>query len=145
MSALLASSEDLSSFARSCTGFVSSIFTNQVLSHMSERALDLVLHAKLDTTRGLVTEWQKSLRVPGKGEQYADLVLTVNKGRKNECVYMIELKYAAKNEVTDAKIASLQKEAAGQLADYRNALEFRNKTVRAYAMIFSGSECVYCG
>ena len=82
VSALLASSEDLSSFARSCTGFVSSIVTNQVLSPMSERALDLVLHAKLDTTRGLVTECQKSLRVPGKGEQYADLALTVNKGRK---------------------------------------------------------------
>ena len=47
ISSLLECSDDISSFATSCTEFLSSIFTNQVLSHMSEMALNLVLHAKL--------------------------------------------------------------------------------------------------
>lgn len=63
---------------------------------MSEMALNLVLHAKLNSMRGVVVELQKSLRVIGKGEKYADLVITINKGKKSECTYLIELKYAAK-------------------------------------------------
>ena len=145
ISELLDASDDLSSFASSCTEFLSSIFTNQVLSHMSEMALNLLLHAKLNTMRGVVAELQKSLRVIGKGEKYADLVITINKGKKNECIYLIELKYAAKKDATEAKIESLKKEATEQTHIYKTAHEFRDKKVKAYAMVFSGSECVYCG
>ena len=145
VSALLAGSDDLAGFAASCTEFLSSIFTNQVLSHMSEMALNLVLHAKLNAARGVIAELQKSLRVPGEGEEFADLVLTVNKGKSSECVYLFELKYAPKTKATKSKIASLQREATDQIRSYRNALEFRAKTVRPFAMIFAGSECVYCG
>jgi UDP-3-O-[3-hydroxymyristoyl] glucosamine N-acyltransferase len=112
---------------------------------MSEMALNLVLHAKLNSMRGVVVELQKSLRVIGKGEKYADLVITINKGKKSECVYLIELKYAAKKDATEAKIESLKKEATEQVQTYKSALEFKDKQVKAYAMVFTGSECVYCG
>ena len=145
ISALLDASDDLSSFSCSCTEFLSSIFTNQVLLHMSEMALNLVLHAKLNSMRGVVVELQKSLRVIGKGEKYADLVITINKGKKSECTYLIELKYAAKKDATEAKIESLKKVATEQVQTYKTALEFKDKQVKAYAMVFAGSECVYCG
>ena len=145
ISSLLECSDDISSFATSCTEFLSCIFTNQVLSHMSEMALNLVLHAKLGSMRGIIAELQKSLRIAGKCEKYADLVITVNKAKSNESIYLVELKYAAKKDATEAKIESLKKEAFEQVNTYRNALEFRGRTVKAYAMVFSGSECVYCG
>ena len=142
---LLDGASDISAFADSCTAFLSTIFTNQVLTHMSEMALNLVLHTKLSSVRGVVAELQKPLRVPGKGEKFADLVLTINRGKRNECIYLIELKYAAKKDATEARIESLKKEAIEQVGAYRSALEFKDKNVMAYAMIFSGSECVYCG
>ena len=142
---LLESASDISAFADSCTGFLSTIFTNQVLTHMSEMALNLVLHTKLSSMRGVVAELQKPLRVPGKGEKFADLVITINVGKRNECIYLIELKYAAKKDATEARIESLKKEASEQVCTYKSALEFKDKNVMAYAMIFSGSECVYCG
>lgn len=145
ISSLLECSDDISSFATSCTEFLSSIFTNQVLSHMSEMALNLVLHAKLGSLPDVFTEMQKSLRIVGKGEKYADLVITVIDETGTECIYLVELKYAAKKDATEAKIESLKKEAFDQVNTYRNALEFRGRTVKAYAMVFSGSECVYCG
>ena len=112
---------------------------------MSEMALNLVLHAKIDSMFCVFAEMQKSLRVVGKGEKYADLVITVNDGTEDECIYLIELKYASKKEATEAKVASLKKEATEQVQMYKTAIEFRDKTVKAYAMIFAGSECVYCG
>ena len=142
---LLDGASDISAFADSCTAFLSTIFTNQVLTHMSEMALNLVLHTKLSSVRGVVAELQKPLRVPGKGEKFADLVLTINRGKRNECIYLIELKYAAKKDATEARIESLKKEAIEQVGTYKSALEFKDKNVMAYAMIFSGSECVYCG
>ncbi len=145
ISSLLEVNDDISSFAKSCTEFLSTIFTNQVLSHMSEMALNLVLHAKLDSMFGVFAEMQKSLRITGKGEKYADLVITVNDGTEDECIYLIELKYAAKKDATEAKIESLKKEAAEQVQTYRTALEFRDKQVKSYAMVFAGSDCVYCG
>ncbi|MBQ8706537.1 MAG: AAA family ATPase [Succinivibrionaceae bacterium] len=144
VSSLLAVSDDISSFARSCTEFLSSIFTNQVLFHMSEMALNLVLHAKLVSTSDVYAEMQKSIRIPAAGEKYADLVVTVNDGTENECVYLMELKYAAKKEATDSKIESLKKEATEQARSYRSALEFKGRRIKAYAMIFSGPECVCC-
>jgi hypothetical protein len=145
ISSLLEVKDDISPFANSCTEFLSTIFTNQVLSHMSEMALNLVLHAKLDSMFGVFAEMQKSLRITGKGEKYADLVITVNDGTEDECIYLIELKYAAKKDATEAKIESLKKEAAEQVQTYRTALEFRDKQVKSYAMVFAGSDCVYCG
>ena len=145
ITSLLEVNDDISSFANSCTEFLSTIFTNQVLSHMSEMALNLVLHAKLDSMFGVFVEMQKSLRIVGKGEKYADLVITVNDGTEDECTYLIELKYAAKKDATEAKIESLKKEATEQVQTYKTALEFKDKQVKAYAMVFAGSECVYCG
>ena len=145
ISSLLDVNDDISSFANSCTEFLSTIFTNQVLSLMSEMALNLVLHAKLDSMFGVFVEMQKSLRIVGKGKKYADLVITVNDGTEDECIYLIELKYAAKKDATEAKIESLKKEASEQVQTYKTALEFKDKQVKAYAMVFAGSECVYCG
>ena len=71
--------------------------------------------------------------------------LTVNDGSEDECIYLIELKYAAKKDATEAKIESLKKEAAEQVQTCKTALEFKDKQVKAYAMVFAGSECVYCG
>ena len=137
--------DDISSFASSCTEFLSGIFTNQVLIHMSEMALNLTLYTKLKSLRGIFVEMQKSLRVVGKGEKFADLVITVNKGKSNQCIYLIELKYATKTEASEAKIQNTVKDATEQVQRYKSALEFRDRQVKAYAMVFVGSECVYCG
>lgn len=145
ISSMLDVNDDISSFAKSCTEFLSTIFTNQVLSHMSEMALNLVLHAKLDSLFGVFVEMQKSLRIVGKGEKYADLAITVNDGTEDECIYLIELKYAAKKDATEAKIENLKNEAVDQVNTYKTALEFKDKQVKAYAMVFAGSECVYWG
>ena len=112
---------------------------------MSEMALNLVLYAKLDSMFGVFVEMQKSLRIVGKGEKYADLVITVNDGTEDECIYLIELKYAAKKDATEAKLETLKKEATEQVRTYKTALEFKDKPIKAYAMIFAGSECVHCG
>lgn len=145
ISSLLDVNDDISSFAKSCTEFLSTIFTNQVLSHMSEMALNLVLHAKLDSMFGVFVEMQKSLRIVGIGEKYADLVITVNDGLEDECTYLIELKYITKKDATKAKIEATINEATEQVNTYKRAIEFKDKTVKAYAMVFTGSECVYCG
>ena len=84
--------DDISTFATSCTEFLSSIFTNQVLTHMSEMALNLTLFTKLDSMRGVFVEMQKSLRLVGEGEKFADLVITVNEDKINECTYLIEFR-----------------------------------------------------
>ena len=144
ISALHDIKDDISSFAASCTEFLSGIFTNQVLTHMSEMALNLTLYTKLDSMRGIFAEMQKSLRVVGDGEKFADLVITVNADKDNECIYLIELKYAAKNEATEARIRTLTNEARDQVLKYKSALEFRGKQVKAYAMVFAGSDCKIC-
>jgi len=144
VSSLLDGASDISVFANSCTDFLTSIFTNQVLTHMSEMALNLVLHTKLSSARGIIAELQKSLRVPGEGEKYADLVITVNRKKSNECIYLIELKYVPKKDATEAHLESLRNEAIRQVNSYKKAIEFKDRNVKAYAMIFSGSECVYC-
>ena len=144
ISALMAVKDDLSTFATSCTEFLSSIFTNQVLTHMSEMALNLTLYTKLESMDGIFAEMQKSLRIVADGEKYADLVITVNEDQDNECVYLIELKYAAKNDATESRIQNLIKEASEQVLKYRSAMEFRNRQIKAYAMVFAGSNCVYC-
>ena len=56
ISALLAVKDDLGSFAGSSSEFLSSIFTNQVLTHMSEMALNLTLYTKLKSMRMLLVE-----------------------------------------------------------------------------------------
>jgi hypothetical protein len=93
----------------------------------------------------VVSEMQKSLRVVGDGEKFADLVITVNLGQDNECVYLFELKYATKTEATEAKIKTLIKDATEQVLRYKSALEFRDRQIKAYAMVFAGSDCVHCG
>ena len=106
---------------------------------MSEMALNLTLCTKLKSLRGIFVEMQKSLRVVGKGEKFADLVITVNKGKSNQCIYLIELKYVTKTDATEAKIQNTIKDATEQVNTYKTALEFRDKTVKAYAMVFAGS------
>ena len=137
--------DDISSFASSCTEFLNSIFTNQVLTHMSEMALNLTLFTKLDSMDTVFSEMQKSLRVVGDGEKFADLVITVNVGQENECVYLIELKYVTKTDATEAKIQNTIKDATAQVQRYKSAIEFRDRQIKAYAMVFVGSECVHCG
>jgi hypothetical protein len=83
-------------------------------------------------------------QLSGKGEKYADLVITVNDGTEDECLnYRTEV--CPKKKATESKTEDLKNEAAGQVQMYKTALEFRDKTVKACAMIFAGSECVYCG
>ena len=144
ISALQNLNDDIAPFAASCTEFLSGIFTSQVLTHMSEMALNLTLYTKLDSMRGVAVEMQKSLRVVGDGEKFADLVITVNEDKNNECTYLIELKYAAKTEASESRIQSLIKEASDQVLKYKSALEFRNRQVKAYSMVFAGSNCVHC-
>ena len=141
ISALAAVQDDISTFASSCTEFLSGIFTNQVLTHMNEMALNLTLFTKLNSMRGVSAEMQKPLRLTGEGEKFADLIITVNEDSPTECAYLIELKYTAKTEATESKIQRLLEEASEQVSRYKSALEFRNRQVKAYALVFAGSNC----
>ena len=151
ISSLMAVEDDLSSFASSCTEFLSLIMSNQVLVHMKEMALNLVLYAKLEelSKDDFEVRLLKSLRVAGEGEKFADLVVTVNKGTSNECIYLIELKYLTRTEASDHSSENTLKnaifEASEQVLKYKSALDFKGKNVKAYAMVFAGPDCVYCG
>ena len=142
--------DDLSSFTSSCTEFLSLIMSNQVLYHMNEIALNLVLYAKLEelSKDDFEVRLQKSLRVVGVGEKFADLVVTVNKGTSNECIYLIELKYLTKTEASDKSSESTLKRAikgaSAEVLNYKSALDFKGKNVKAFAMVFAGPDCVYC-
>ncbi|MGN1393112.1 MAG: AAA family ATPase [Succinivibrionaceae bacterium] len=136
--------DDISPFATSCTEFLSCICTNHVLNHMSEMALNLTLYTKLYSMRGIFVEMQKSLRLVGKGEKFADLVITVNKCRSNECIYLIELKYLSKSQHTEKKLLDIIDEASAQVLRYKSSIDFQNKNVKAYVMVFVGTECKYC-
>ena len=150
ISALMAGNDDLSSFASSCTEFLSQIMSNQVLCHMNEMALNLVLYAKLEelSNDDFEVTLQKSLRVAGKGENFADLVVTVNRDSDEECIYLFELKYLTKTEASnkscETDLNSVIKAATKQVLRYKYALDFKGRHVKAYAMIFKGPECVYC-
>ena len=150
ISALLNVEDDLTSFAKSCTEFLSSIMTNQVLSHMNEMALNLVLFAKLNATVAVSTlvKMQKSLQVPKEGEKFADLVVMVNLGSVNECVYLFEFKYLTKSEASfpryEENLRKLIENASKQVLEYKSAIDFKDKLVKPYVMIFVGPECVYC-
>ena len=150
---LLSCDDDISSFAASCTEFLSSIMTNQVLNHMNEIALNLALYAKLDemSQGDFDVRMQKSLRVLGQGEKFADLVITVNEDEANECIYLIELKYLTKTEASyikdknqGASFTKLVKEASAQVLEYKSAMDFKDRNVKAYVMVFAGPDCVYC-
>ena len=66
---------------------------------MNEMALNLVLFAKLEIMAIVNTyvKMQQSVQVLKDGERFPDLVITVNKGLPDECIYLIELKYLTKN------------------------------------------------
>ena len=151
ISEMMAVEDDLSSFASSCTEFLSLIMSNQVLYHMNEMALNLVLYAKLEelSKDDFEVRLQKSLRVAGEGEKFADLVVTVNKGTSTECIYLIELKYLTRTEASDHGSESALKNAiqaaSEQVLRYKSALDFKGKNVKAYSMVFAGPDCVYCG
>ena len=145
VSSLEQGKDDISGFVSSSSEFLSSMFTNQVLTHMSEMALNLVLYAKIQSMSIFAVELQKSLLISGAGEKYADLVITVNEETEDECIYLFELKYIAKTNATVGKIEALKKEATEQVNSYKSAIEFKDKNVKGYALIFSGSECVYWG
>ncbi|WP_281071471.1 AAA family ATPase [Succinivibrio dextrinosolvens] len=150
ISSLLAVGDDLSSFTASCTEFLSLIMSNQVLYHMNEMALNLVLYAKLEELAkdDFEVRLQKSLRVVGKGEKFADLLITVNRGMCNECIYLIELKYVTKKEATEKSSESALKKAIKDAKDevltYKSAIDFKGRNVKAYAMVFAGPDCIYC-
>lgn len=150
LSSLIAVEDDISSFAESCTEFLSRIMNNQVLYHMNEMALNLALYAKLETMEIVNTyvKMQQSVQVPKKGEKFADLVITVNKGLDNECLYLIELKYLPKGKASakdhEEKLKSLIATAANELSDYKSAIDFKGKNVKAYVMVFAGPDCIYC-
>ncbi|WP_295353714.1 AAA family ATPase [uncultured Succinivibrio sp.] len=150
LSALTSCEDDISSFAESCSEFLSRIMNNQVLSHMNEMALNLALYAKLETMPIVNTyvKMQQSVQVPKEGERFPDLVITVNKGLPDECIYLIELKYLKKTEARDKNSESILKraikDATAELTAYKSAIDFKGRNIKAYAMVFAGADCVYC-
>ena len=150
LSALTACNDDISSFAKSCTEFLSRIMNNQVLNHMNEMVLNLALYAKLETMAIVNTyvKMQQSVQVPKEGERFPDLVITVNKGLPDECIYLIELKYLKKTEARDknseSTLQSAIKDATVELTAYKSAIDFKGRNIKAYAMVFAGPDCVYC-
>ena len=155
VSALLNAEYDISSFSDSCTEFLTGISACQVLPQLNEMSVNLVLSAKLKTIAGIYVEFQKPLHISGECEKFADLAVTVNAAKDNECVYLFELKYRTKKESREEEkkkprtdpeksLESIKKQAAKQVLLYRSASEFRDKEVKAYIMIFEGPKCVCC-
>jgi len=155
VSALLNTEDDISSFSDSCTEFLTGISACQVLPQLNEMSVNLVLSAKLKTIAGIYVEFQKPLHISGECEKFADLAVTVNAAKDNECVYLFELKYRTKKESREEEkkkprtdpeksLESIKKQAAKQVLLYRSASEFRDKEVKAYIMIFEGPKCVCC-
>ena len=150
ISALTECNDDISSFAQSCSEFLSRIMNNQVLSHMNEMALNLALYAKLESMLVVNTyvKMQQSVQVPKEGERFPDLVITVNKGLPDECIYLIELKYLTKTEAkdksSDSAVQKNIKKASEQVLEYKSAVDFKGRNVKAYAMVFAGPDCIYC-
>ena len=91
---------------------------------------------------------QQSVQIPKEGERFPDLVITVNKGLPDECIYLIELKYLTKTEArdknSDSALQRLVNKATEELTAYKSAIEFKGKNVKAYSMVFAGPDCVYC-
>lgn len=149
LTSLISVEDNISTFADSCTDFLSGIMNNQVLSHMNEMALNLSLYAKLDSLANsqFSVKMQSSLQIPRKGEKFADLVITVNRGMSNECIYLIELKYLTKSELSEKShkttLQRLIKDASEQVVEYKTAIEFKDKNVKAFVMIFAGPDCIY--
>lgn len=139
--------DDISAFADSCTDFLSRICSSQMLSHLSEMALNMTLYTKLRSMQdsGLIVEMQKSLRVRGDGEKFADLAVTVNADSADECSYIFELKYLSKSKFADKTLQNLIEEASAQALGYKSAVDFKDRDVKAYAMVFVGADCRYCG
>ncbi len=99
---------------------------------MSEMALNLALYTKLRYREdALFVEMQKSLRLSGDGEKFADLAVTVNKGTEDECVYVFELKYLSKAKFSDGRLRNLIEDASAQALRYKSSIDFRNKNVKA--------------
>ena len=126
-----------------------------MLPQLNEMSVNLVLSAKLKTIAGIYVEFQKPLHISGECEKFADLAVTVNAAKDNECVYLFELKYRTKKESREEEkkkprtdpeksLESIKKNAAKQVLLYRSAREFRDKEVKAYIMIFEGPKCVCC-
>ena len=71
-----------------------------------------------------------------------------NKGKINECIYLIELKYMTKTEGADksseSTLKKLLEKASCEVLEYKSALNFKDKNVKAYVMVFAGHDCVYC-
>ena len=113
-------------------------------------ALNLALFAELESMEIVNTyvKMQQSLQIPKRGEKFADLVITVNKGLPNECIYLIELKYLSQKDAADKSSEStlnkLIKKATAEVLEYKSAIGFKGRNVKAYAMVFAGPDCVYC-
>ena len=124
---------DLSSFTLFCIEFLSLIMSNQVLSHMNEIALNLVLFAKLEPMAIVNTyvKMQLSVQAPKEGEMFSDQVITVNKGLPDECIYLIELKYLTKTEArdksSDSALQRLVNKATEELTAYKSAIDFKGR------------------
>ena len=69
--------------------------------------------------------------VKSGGERFPDLVITVNKGHPDECIYIIELKYLKKAEAGDKNsertLKSVIKAASAELTAYISAIDFKAK------------------
>jgi hypothetical protein len=87
---------------------------------------------------------QDSIQVIGQGPKFTDLQIKINPKKHNECIYLIELKYIKKKDATESKINADIKEATDQVLEYKSAIDFKGKNVKAYPMIFVGPNCVYC-
>ena len=102
---------------------------------------------------------QKPLRIPainstGEGEPMADLVVTVNRGKSNECVYLFKLRHLPEISDTDkregnennyeSELRRLKRESENKALMYCSALDFSGKQIKAYVMIFQGPKCILC-
>jgi hypothetical protein len=146
ISSILDKQDDISSFADSCTEFFSAISTNQVLSKLNEMGINITLYSKISDILKFLDVYnvkiklQNSLQVKTQGQNFADLQINVG----DDDIYLIELKYITKKDATDSKINADIKEATDQVLKYKSALDFKDKNVKAYPMIFVGPNCVYC-
>ena len=91
-----------------------------------------------------------SLDIPVLGLCYGHHVMakhyggTVKKAPVGEFGIAYLNKTEARDKNGDSTLKNTIKDASEQVLTYRSALNFKDKNVKAYVMVFAGPDCIYC-
>lgn len=117
--------------------------SNRLTQTSAERAKCHFNESNLQTAIQMAADMSSDFRVQvetdSKGKGFADLLLLPNKLTKARCAYLIELKYLASSDATDAAIKVKFEEAKQQLQRYASSEAIASiKNLKKVAAVFAG-------